>query len=295
MRTFASQWTDPSAQVSFILFITVIHVSLMFAIITGMCTWSVAYGLINFTGIITTIYTILVIIRMIYRRYQSDWIRIMHRGLSKQLHKLRLILQVAFCYPPNTRSDIHNMPVRFLFSEINNTPQKAEQAIGLMIASLIDKLEDHYGVVSTRLYRALRPKHLEQSNKWKFRRTCCVPIVLLFELTILLLGLEICLLVIYYTRDDLSEIQKSTVPIVMYVVAATLFAAILANFHSLAKLVSSLIIPPASRVKRETRSGNDGLSSTILEAEVRMISEMIKVSFSTNFDLSFEYLNFSVP
>lgn len=278
MRNFARQWAEPPTKIAFTLFVTVIHVALLFGVLTGMLTWSITYSLVTFFAILTTVYVFLISLKLINKRYHSDWIDALFQGLAKQMGKLKLILEVAFCNPPNISSDVHTMPVRFHFSDVSNGPQKGEQAIGLMMASMLDAIENHYGSISTRLYRALKPKLYESMTKIRFRRMCCIPIVFLFELTIFSIGTAICLLIIYYTHSELNDLQKSALLITLYVAAAVLLAGTVANFHIITRLVTSLFISQASHLKRLTRSSNDALSLTVLGTEVSLITDMIRVS-----------------
>lgn len=280
MRTFAQQWADPVIRIAFILFITVTHICAFFAVLVGMLTWSVFYGLITFVSIFSTIYGFLIFIKMINRRYHFNWIDALYRGLAKRMGQLQLILQVVFCYPPYvSSSDLHTMPVRFLFSEISQGPTKAEHAVGFMISSMMDVIEDFYGTITTRLFRALHPRQLESGTKWKYRRTCCVPNVLLFELALFLFTIEICLVIIYYTHDNLTDLQLGTTQVVIYVIGAILVAGIIANFHTIARLFNCLFVSQTGKLKRQSRSdGNDSAAIALLGTEVAIISDMIKVS-----------------
>uniref|UniRef100_A0A336K7B2 CSON004305 protein n=2 Tax=Culicoides sonorensis TaxID=179676 RepID=A0A336K7B2_CULSO len=277
MLNFVSECSMAGTNQTFILFLIVLHISSLFGVLTGMLTWSVLYGFLTFIGIIFVVHGILKLLSIINKRYRLDWIDSLFQGIDKQIGKLKLILQVAFCYPPNISADIHTKPVRFHFADISNAPPKGEQAVGLMLASMLDEIERHYGTVSTRLYRALRPKQHDNITKLRFRRMCCIPIVFLFELFLISVGGGICLLVIYYTHQEFKDYEQSALLIVIYIIGGVLLAALVANFHIMTRLVSALFISQASHLKRLTKSNNDnGLSLTNLGNEVTLMADMVK-------------------
>lgn len=278
MLHFVSECATTAARPTSILLLTILHISLLFGVLTGMLTWSIPYGILTFVSITVVVFGLLKILSIINKRYRFDWIDTLFQGLDKQICKLKLILQVAFCYPPNISADIHTKPVRFHFADLSNAPPKGEQAVSLMLASMLEEIERHYGTVATRLYRALRPKQHESINRWRFRRMCCIPIVFLFELFLISVGAGICLLVIYYTHQELNDLEKGALLIVLYITGAVLLAALVANFHIMTRLVSALFISQASHLKRLTRSNNEsGLSLTTLGNEVTLITDMVKV------------------
>lgn len=278
MLNFVSECAMTATKPTFVLFLTILHISLLFGVLTGMLTWSVAYGIITCVSITVVVHGSLKMLSIINKRYRFDWIDTLYQGLDKQMRKLKLILQVAFCHPPNITSDIHTKPVGFHFADISNAPPKGEQAVCLMLASMLEEMESHYGTVATRLYRALRPKQHDNMTKWRFRRMCCIPIVFLFELFMFSVAAGICLLVIYYTHQELNDMEKSALLIVLYITGAVLLAALVANFHIMTRLVSALFISQASHLKRLTRSNHEGgLSLTTLGNEVTLMTDMVKV------------------
>lgn len=107
------------------------------------------------------------VLRLINRRYNFDWSFSLHHSFLKKIGKFRLILQVAFCHPPglnHSQANLQQMPVRFHFAETNSAAPTGEYAIGYMLASLFTAIENYYGSIPTRLYRAFRPK----VNNFKF-------------------------------------------------------------------------------------------------------------------------------
>lgn len=283
MLHFVSECTTTTTRPTSILFLTILHISLLFGVLTGMLTWSVPYGILTFFSITIIVHGFLKIMSIINKRYRFDWIDTLFQGLDKQISKLRLILQVAFCYPPNISADIHTKPVRFHFADLSNAPPKGEQAVSLMLASMLEEIEKHYGTVATRLYRALRPKQHDSITRLRFRRMCCIPIVFLFEIILIFVGAGICLTIIYYTHHELNDLEKNALLIIMYITGAVLLAALVANFHIMTRLVSALFISQASHLKRLTRSNNEsGLSLTTLGNEVTLITDMVKVRNENN-------------
>ncbi|GLH12022.1 Uncharacterized protein GBIM_16697 [Gryllus bimaculatus] len=71
-----------------------------------------------------------------------------------------------------------------------------ENSVVQMLGSLYDSIENDYGALATRLYRAFRPKPLKSTSSWKWRRLCCLPYAIIFELSFLSLLGGICVLTI---------------------------------------------------------------------------------------------------
>jgi ankyrin repeat-rich membrane spanning protein len=166
------------------------------------------------------------------------------------------------------------MPVRFHFSEINSAAQTGESAVGHMLANLFDAVENYYGSLPTRLYRAFRPKPVKVNAGWRFRKMCCVPIVILFEAAIFGATIGICLLILYYGHS--TELAKNDdIMIAMYVLGAILLAGAVANLHAWAKALNSLFFSQGRYLKQIIKNNNE-FGLTALGAEVMLMADMVK-------------------
>lgn len=158
MKSFAKQWTEPTIRAGWVLFGISLHIALLTGVIVGLSSWSYVLGLIAGFCVTILIYVIVFILKILNRRYDFYWVYLLKHSINKKLAYFRLIMQVAFCHPPGPHSDSQPMPVRFHFAEASAAPPTGECAVGLMLASLFEAIEKHYGSIPTRLYRAFKPK-----------------------------------------------------------------------------------------------------------------------------------------
>lgn len=275
MNNFARQWAEPPIKTGGLLFLVILHIALVLGVIVGLSTWSAMWGGIAGFLLLLLAYLLLGAIR--YANYHMDmyWAYSVHHGIMKRLSRLRLILQVAFCHPPGAQADAQAKPVRFHFAEANSAAPTGDGAVAHMLCSLYEAIEMHYGWLSTRLYRAYRPKPLKVSSGWRWRRMCCIPIVIIFELGLLTLITGISLVIAYFTCDKCGDAEDILVAI--YVIAAVLLTIICTHLHVLAKAMSSLFISQGRHLRRAVRT-NEGAPLTAMGTEVALMTDMVKVS-----------------
>lgn len=274
MQSFARQWAEPSLEAPWLVLLFCLHFAFFVGIGVGISTDTYIYGLLAAFLTLIFLYLINFIFRFLNRHYDSDWMFNLDHGIMKKLGKIRLILQVAFCHPPGPQSSSQPMPVRFHFSEINSAASTGESAVGHMLANLFDAIENYYGSLPTRLYRAFRPKPVKVNAGWRFRKMCCVPIAILFELIIIGAAVGICLLVLYYGNS--SELARNgDIKIAMYVLGAILLAGAVANLHAWAKALNSLFFSQGRYLKQIIKNNNE-FGLTALGAEVMLMADMVK-------------------
>ncbi|KAM7344632.1 ankyrin repeat-rich membrane spanning isoform 5-T5 [Cochliomyia hominivorax] len=273
MTNFARQWAEPPLKTGGLLFLVCFHLALILGTIVGLATWSEIWGSVAGVSFLVFAYLLLAIIR--YCNYQLDmyWAYSIDHGILKRIGRLRLILQVAFCHPPGAQSDSQAKPVRFHFAEASSASPTGEGAVAHMLASLFEAIEVHYGWLSTRLYRAFRPKPLKVTAGWRWRRMCCVPIVVIFEVGLLALIAGLSLVVAYFAHN--SSVKRDNVLIPIYVICALFVCIICTNLHVLAKAIGSLFVSQGRHLKRTVRS-NEGAPLTALGAEVALMTDMVK-------------------
>lgn len=197
MNMFARQWAEPPIRAPWLLVIVCWHLSILIGSIVGLSTWSYIYGIGASTAALLFFFVSLQSIKFIGSHHDWYWPYSFMNGIMKRLGRLRLIVQVAFCHPPGAQCNSQPMPVRFHFAEASGASPTGEMAVASMLISLFEAIESHYGSLPTRLYRAFKPKPVKASSNWRWRRMCCIPLVLLFEIGFLGLIAIAFILIVY--------------------------------------------------------------------------------------------------
>uniref|UniRef100_A0AAG5DLJ4 KAP NTPase domain-containing protein n=1 Tax=Anopheles atroparvus TaxID=41427 RepID=A0AAG5DLJ4_ANOAO len=272
MKSFAHSWSEPPINVSWLFFLICLHLALVIGTVVGLATWSYVWGTTTGATLFVFIYFLDMLFKFLDRRYDLEWLYALNYGLSRKLGRLRLILQVAFCHPPGPQSDQQPMPVRFHFAEASGAAPNGDTAVAHMLASLFDAIESHYGSLATGLYRAFRPKPLKASGGWKWRKMCCMPVVIMFELGMLGILATASLSIVYseYRLDGREEIA-----VTIYVLLGFLLAGAIANLHAWSKLIGALFMSQGKHLKRAFNS-NEAAPLTALGAEVSLMTDMVR-------------------
>jgi ankyrin repeat-rich membrane spanning protein len=136
-----------------------------------------------------------------YCRYDWYWPYSLTVTLTTKLNALKLLLQVIFCHPPGGQchDGIAVQPIKFYFTDQTRvgTTAAGENAVVQMVGSLYDSIENDFGSLSTRLYRAFRPKPDKSTTTWKWRHLCCLPYIVIFEFCFCSLLVGISVLTVY--------------------------------------------------------------------------------------------------
>lgn len=205
MISFARQWAEPSIKAPWLLVMVCWHFSILLGAIVGLSSWSYIWGIVAALITLSILIVSIQTLRVTSQRYDIYWSYSFYRGIMKRIGRLRLIMQVAFCHPPGPSSSTQPMPVRFHFAEASSATPSGEMSVGFMLASLFEAIETHYGSLPTRLYRAFRPKPVKSSAGWKWRRICCIPVIVMFELGFLGLVAMVALLIVLYDNSGYGE------------------------------------------------------------------------------------------
>ncbi|XP_052861765.1 kinase D-interacting substrate of 220 kDa isoform X3 [Anopheles cruzii] len=272
MKTFAHAWSEPSINASWLFFLICLHLAIVIGTVVGLATWSYIWGLSTAVTLLLLIYFLDILFKFLDRRYDLEWLYAVNHGMSRKLGRLRLILQVAFCHPPGPQNDQQPMPVRFHFAEASGAAPNGDAAIALMLASLFDAIESHYGSLATGLYRAFRPRPLKANGGWKWRKMCCMPVVIMFELGILGI-LATASLSIIYSEHELEG--REEIAVTIYVLLGFLLAGAIANLHAWSKLIGALFMSQGKHLKRAF-SSNEAAPLTALGAEVSLMADMVR-------------------
>lgn len=264
----SSFWSNESPVHAYWLIVLIsIHLALLLGIVIGLSVNSLIWGSVAGFLFIILLYAISLTLRLINKRYNADWSFSLRHSLLKKIGKFRLILQVAFCHPPgpshSQQASIQTMPVRFHFAETNSAAATGEYMIGYMIMMLYTAIENYYGSIPTRLYRAFKPKPLKPSSNWRFRKMCCLPLFLLFEIFIFVGIAGISLLVLLLSGNDIES--RKSLEVSVYILGGILVAGAFVNLNAFAKAFNTIFFSQARYLKQIMKS-NEGL--TALGAEV---------------------------
>ncbi|XP_015439222.1 PREDICTED: kinase D-interacting substrate of 220 kDa [Dufourea novaeangliae] len=285
MKNFARQWIDPVFQFSFLLFVVVSHVSLLVGITIGLALQSWIAGLACGISLIITTYAFLILIWYANKRYDWYWPYNFTVALTTKLNSLKLLLQVIFCHPPGTRvhDDVTVQPIKFYFTDQTRvgTTSAGENAVVRMVGSLYDSIENDYGSLSTRLYRAFRPKPDKSTTTWKWRHLCCLPYIVIFEFCFCSLLVGISVLTVYLIDISSNEptIERVTAHIIMITVVLILGVSVIANLYTWNRTLQALVFSQRRHLQRSISKletlKSEGFIQT-LRSEVSLMTEMVK-------------------
>ncbi|KAB0794943.1 hypothetical protein PPYR_11782 [Photinus pyralis] len=288
MKNFAREWVDPMFQFTGLLFFVVLHISAIIGIMGGLAIQSWLVGVCLSVGVLAVIYIFLALVWFAGKRYDWDWPYNFNLKLTRKMNSLKLILQVMFCHPPGTNGSdvISAQPIRFYFTDQTRVSSTiaGENCIVQMIGSLYDAIENDYGSLATRLYRAFKPKPVKSSS-WRLRKLCCVPSAVIFEITLICILLGTCALTVFLlrlnseTHNQHSETERLSLHIIMITSALFLGIATIANLYTWNRMFSSLIFSQRRQLQRSIAKLDTLKSEGFLQAlkrEVNLMKDMVK-------------------
>nr|XP_022916026.1 kinase D-interacting substrate of 220 kDa isoform X5 [Onthophagus taurus] len=287
MKNFAREWADPVFQFTSLLFLLILHLSLVVGCVTGLIVTNWILGISVGVAFFFICYFCMAIVWFSSKRYEWDWPHNFNTKLTRKLNNLKVILQILFCHPPGNQSGDESsaQPIRFYFTDQTRVSSTTggENSIVQMIGSLYDAIENDYGAISTRLYRAFRPKPVKSSSTWRWRKMCCLPYVLIFEIAFSFLLIGMCALTVYViqktssTTEDISEIVPLNV--ILIITALVLGIATVANLYTWSKMFRSLVFSQRRHLQRSISKLDTVKSEGFLQAlrqEVNLMIEMVK-------------------
>nr|XP_033335869.1 kinase D-interacting substrate of 220 kDa isoform X2 [Megalopta genalis] len=285
MKNFARQWIDPVFQFSFLLFVVVSHMSLLVGVTIGLALQSWITGLSCGLGLIVITYAFLILIWYANKRYDWYWPYNFTVALTTKLNSLKLLLQVIFCHPPGgqVNDGVNAQPIKFYFTDQTRvgTSAAGENAVVQMVGSLYDSIENDFGSLSTRLYRAFRPKPDKSTTTWKWRHLCCLPYIVIFEFCFcsLLVGISVLTVYLIDLSTNKKRIEKVTAHIIMITVALILAVSIIANLYTWNRTLQALVFSQRRHLQRSISKletlKSEGFIQT-LRSEVSLMTEMVK-------------------
>ncbi|XP_039292583.1 kinase D-interacting substrate of 220 kDa B [Nilaparvata lugens] len=287
MKNFARQWVDPTFQFSWLLLVLLAHFVLIVGVIVTLIVGNWMIGLVVTSAIFLLIYAFLVVIGFGSQRYNWDWPYNLNVYLTQKMNAIRVVLQVMFCHPPGKQwsDSLTAQPIRFYFTDLTrvSSTTAGENSVVQMIGSLYDSIENDYGALSTRLYRAFQPKPLKSTANWRWRKQCCLPNVVMFELCFLCALVALFVLAVYTVDlrypDIVSPDDRLTGEVVLVSCGAVVVLCFVANIYTVGRLLGSLVFSQRRQLQRAI-SRLDTLKSEgflqALRAEVSLMTEMVK-------------------
>ncbi|XP_051176452.1 kinase D-interacting substrate of 220 kDa isoform X4 [Leptopilina boulardi] len=285
MKNFARPWIDPAFQFSSLLFLVITHVVLLIGITHGLALQSWIIGLSVGIGLIFLVYIFLILIWYANKRYDWYWPYNFTVALTTKINSLKLLLQVIFCHPPS--GEVHDgitvQPIKFYFTDQTRvgTTTAGENAVVHMIGSLYDSIENDFGSLATRLYRAFRPKPVKASNVWEWRKMCGLPYVVIFTICFysFLVGVSVLAIYLIDLSKEITTIETVTAHIIMITVALILSVSIVANLYTWSRTFRALFYSQRRHLQRSISKletlKSEGFLQT-LKSEVNLMTEMVK-------------------
>ncbi|KAJ8969884.1 hypothetical protein NQ317_011176 [Molorchus minor] len=286
MKNFAREWVDPVFQFTILLFLVLAHFATVIGTIIGLSLQSWIIGLSIGVSVLLLGYIFLALIWFASKRYDWDWPYTFNINLTRKMNNLKLILQILFCHPPGASNDgLTAMPIRFYFTDQTRVTSTGagENSVVQMLGSLYDAIESQYGALATRLYRTFKPKPVKSSSTWTWRKMCCLPYVILFEITFMMVIIGACALTMYIIHVnsnaiDSDKVTSFTLQIVLIVAALMLGIAAVANLYTWSKLLKTVFFSQRRHLQRSISKletlKSEGFLQT-LRQEVNLMKEMV--------------------
>ncbi|XP_037295400.1 kinase D-interacting substrate of 220 kDa B isoform X3 [Manduca sexta] len=276
MKNFARQWSSSGWAWSWAVWWGAWHAALGAGALAALAGAAPHVAVLVCGVLFAAIYLALYLLWYTGNKYEWWWAGGVLSALGRRFSSLLLVLQVVFCHPPgpNDPRALPATPIRFHFTEgmKSSGGQEGEAMVVQMIASLAEALECQYGRVCTRLARAFRPKPVSATSGWKWRRVCCIPHIITFEVCFTLILIGFCVLIMYLTDSEKDQQRREIQQALMLVAACVLGAALLGNVRTCARTAAALALAPRSRLARARRTAAPALA---LRPEVQALTHTV--------------------
>ncbi|CAH2073756.1 unnamed protein product, partial [Iphiclides podalirius] len=276
MKNFARQWSESGWAWSWAVAWGAWHGSLPLAAAAALAGAPPYVAVALAFALFAAAYLAFYLLWNLGNRYEWWWAGGMMSTLGRRFNSLLLVLQVVFCHPPgpNDPRALPATPIRFHFTEgmKSGAGQEGEAMVVQMIASLAEALESQYGRVCTRLARAFRPRPVSSTSGWKWRRACCIPHIITFEVIFTCLLIGLCVLVMYLTETGADQQRRDVQQGLLIGACAVGGAALLANVYTAGRALAALALPPRARLLRALRRDAHALA---LRPEVQALTNMV--------------------
>ncbi|XP_059057143.1 kinase D-interacting substrate of 220 kDa B [Achroia grisella] len=279
MKNFARQWCESGWSWSWAVWWAAWHVAVAAATLAALAGAPPPAALALLFALFLAIYLALYVLWYLGNKYEWWWAGGVLSALGQRFNSLLLVLQVVFCHPPgpNDPRALPATPIRFHFTEgmKGGGGQEGEAMVVQMLASLGEALECQYGRLCTRLTRAFRPKPVSATSGWKWRRMCCIPYIVTFELCFTCVLIGLCVLVMYLTDKEENQQRRQIQQGLMVCAAALGGAAVLANLYTWGRVLAALLRGPRARLAAAARGPHAAASAAALRPEVQALTHLV--------------------
>ncbi|CAG9783821.1 unnamed protein product [Diatraea saccharalis] len=276
MKNFARQWSETGWAWSWAVSWGAWHAALGVAACTATAGAPAYVAVAVCFALFAVIYMALYVLWYTGNRYEWWWASGVTTTLGQKFASLLLVLQVVFCHPPgpNDPRALPATPIRFHFTEgmKGSVGQEGEAMVVQMIASLAEALECQYGRVCTRLARAFRPKPVSSTSGWKWRRVCCIPHIVTFEVCFTCILIGLCVLIMYYTDNAADNPRREIQQGVMIGACALAGLVLVANLYTWGRVLAALVLPPRTRLARALKRDAPTIA---LRPELQALTHMV--------------------
>ncbi|UJR25141.1 hypothetical protein I4U23_006500 [Adineta vaga] len=275
MYSFAQLTDFPTMKFSPLL----ISVIILFTIIVGLLTGFTIHYIVGISLSVATVISILAflfLIRYLLRHKDYVWTANIAQFIKKRLEILRFLLQVLFMNPYmhrrlKTNDTVDCQKMKFIYTEYGKVSTvEGDKASAGMIAELAINVEETYGVVATRLCRALHSKDL---SRHRFRYICCIP-------AFVFVAIQISLVIALSILALINGIPASHRPVNMAYIslASILGVSMLLSVATWVRLLLALMKSPKSKIMKFSDNSSRLNDNAIyrLKKEVSQLSYIIK-------------------
>ncbi|GBP85350.1 Kinase D-interacting substrate of 220 kDa B [Eumeta japonica] len=276
MKNFARQWSETGWSWSWAVAWAAWHAALFVGAVTTVAGAAPHAAVAVCFALFAAFYLALYLFWNLGNKYEWWWAGGVLTAMGRRFSSLLLILQVVFCHPPgpNDPRALPAMPIRFHFTEgmKSGGGQEGETMVVQMIASLAEALECQYGRVCTRLARAFKPSPMSSTSGWRWRRVCCVPHIITFELCFTTILVGLCVLVLYLIERNVEEERREIQQGLMIGACALAAVVVLANLYTWGRVLGALLLGPRFRLMRALKRDAPTLA---LRPEVQALTHMV--------------------
>lgn len=281
MKTFAGQQVQPLFRFSWL--VVLLSLVLCGSVALGLSlAIDPRLGLAVSLSLLALLYLFFMVVYFGGRREGESWTWawVLSTALARHIGYMELLLKLMFVNPPELpEQSTRALPVRFLFTDYSRLSSVGgETSMAEMIATLSDACEREFGFLATRLFRVFRTDETQGKRKWK--RSCCVPSVVLVGLVLLcaLGGLALLAAVRVDTGaggDGSEDAVKAVLVGMAVVVALPLLLHCKTWFHMVHSLLHSQRSRLHSATSRLHKLKSEGFMK-VLKTEVELMAKMAK-------------------
>ena len=295
LKNWTKVWIEPSLKMSPFLFLVIFHLTCF----TGLAFWMLSHFLDFDKNYLLTPFVMVTTILMSYftffvinsnARTEIGFICWINTSLAKILNHFELLAKILFCHPPGEKKKDaaeQCLPIKLFFTDQTkvSTTVGGEDTVTMMIGSLIDGVENYYGRVVTRLFRALKPAKNPATSSLSFRKFLGIPFILMYILTVLLGVIEISLIILAVeTNQKLLDATKgwfeTYIHVMLILVSSILALVAVINIPTIFCLIKSMFYSQRSYLQH-TLAGNSYLVKVegqlqAIRLELQYLVSMVK-------------------